>query len=257
MGGANQDPRSWALPPAAEALLRSAGAVLLQREIPEAVNAAVAEAARGCGVPVFLDAGGADAPLLPRLLAAVTVLSPNETELSRLTGLPTDSPEAVEAAARALMEKGVPQVLVKLGSDGSMLLAGTGRGVGSWEEEQQSTGCGGRGRPGELHALAMSRVSLPAFSARCAAGPFARFKCRCRPRPAPRRPQRRAAPPAVRARAPRHRHHRRRRLLHGGVRRGAPRGPAPAARAAVCVRGRQPVRAARGRDAQPARQSGG
>ncbi|GBF91895.1 hypothetical protein Rsub_05000 [Raphidocelis subcapitata] len=124
VGGANQDSRSWALPPAAEALLRTAGAVLLQREVPESVNTAVAEAARGAGVPVFLDAGGVDAPLGPRLLAAVTLLSPNETELERLTGLPTDSPGAVEAAARALIGSGVPQVLVKLGSEGSMLLTG-------------------------------------------------------------------------------------------------------------------------------------
>ena len=35
------------------ALVRDAGAVLLQREVPEAVNEAVAEAAAAAGVPVL------------------------------------------------------------------------------------------------------------------------------------------------------------------------------------------------------------
>lgn len=43
VGGANQDPRSWQLTDAARALLASAGALLLQREIPEDVNIAVAK----------------------------------------------------------------------------------------------------------------------------------------------------------------------------------------------------------------------
>jgi hypothetical protein len=43
VGGANQDPRSWELTGGARSLLASAGAVLLQREIPEAVNVAVAQ----------------------------------------------------------------------------------------------------------------------------------------------------------------------------------------------------------------------
>jgi hypothetical protein len=48
VGGANQDDRSWRLAPGAQQLLRSAGAVLLQREIPEKVNIAVAKVGAGC-----------------------------------------------------------------------------------------------------------------------------------------------------------------------------------------------------------------
>ncbi|KAI8473299.1 MAG: Ribokinase-like protein [Monoraphidium minutum] len=126
VGGANQDARSWALPPPALDLLRSAGAVLLQREVPEDVNIAVAKAARGAGVPVILDAGGVDAPVPDDLLSQVSILSPNETELGRLTRLPTGSDGDVEAAARSLMARGVGQVLVKLGGEGSMHLPGPG-----------------------------------------------------------------------------------------------------------------------------------
>jgi len=37
---------------------------------------------------VLLDCGGQEGPLAPALLAALAVLSPNETELARLTGVP-------------------------------------------------------------------------------------------------------------------------------------------------------------------------
>ena len=41
--------------------------------------------AKAACVPVFLDAGGMEGPLSPALLGCLSVLSPNETELSRLT----------------------------------------------------------------------------------------------------------------------------------------------------------------------------
>ncbi len=53
-------------------------------------------------MPVFLDAGGVDTPLNPELLPHLAVLSPNETELARLTGMPTDTEEDVKRAAQAL-----------------------------------------------------------------------------------------------------------------------------------------------------------
>ncbi len=67
-------------------LLRSAGAVLLQREIPEEVNVHVASIAAAAGVPVLLDCGGVEGPISPDLLKNISILSPNETELARLTG---------------------------------------------------------------------------------------------------------------------------------------------------------------------------
>ncbi len=68
-------------------LLRSAGAVLLQREIPEEVNVHVASIAAAAGVPVLLDCGGVEGPISSELLKNITILSPNETELARLTGV--------------------------------------------------------------------------------------------------------------------------------------------------------------------------
>jgi ribokinase len=170
VGGANQAP--WQLSEDARRLVQAAGAVLLQREIPEAVNAEVAALAAAAGVPVILDAGGVEAPVGEALLRSVSVLSPNETELERLAGcptadlqqvgpqrrarraargarraaharfaspaarpLPTPCPAApcparpqVQAAAGALQQRGVAAVLVKLGSDGSLLVPPGGEG---------------------------------------------------------------------------------------------------------------------------------
>ena len=83
-----------------------------------------AQIAKSAGVPVLLDAGGVEGPISPELLACLAVLSPNETELSRLTGLPTETLAQVQVAAEALMALGVQSVLVKLGADGSLLLPG-------------------------------------------------------------------------------------------------------------------------------------
>ncbi|KAL6755954.1 Ribokinase-like protein [Haematococcus lacustris] len=125
VGGANQG--GWELGPEAQAAIAGAGALLLQREVPEHVNIQAAQLAKTAGVPVYLDAGGVDAPLASDLLACLTLLSPNETELARLTHLRTDTEEEIQAAAQKLQAQGVTSVLVKLGAQGSLLLPGAGQ----------------------------------------------------------------------------------------------------------------------------------
>ncbi|BBM98165.1 ribokinase [Marchantia polymorpha subsp. ruderalis] len=106
----------------AQQLIRRAGAVILQREVPDSLNIEVAKIAKVSNVPVVLDAGGIDSPMPPELLKNVTIFSPNETELARLTGMPTDTTEEVLAAAAKVQLLGVQQVLVKLGEKGSILV---------------------------------------------------------------------------------------------------------------------------------------
>lgn len=120
VGGANQ--AEWKFSEEDHKLLSGAGAILLQREIPEAVNIEVAKLASSAGVTVVLDCGGADADVDPELLKHLTIISPNESELANLTGMPTENKEQVEAAARKVQEKGVDAVLAKLGTKGSMLI---------------------------------------------------------------------------------------------------------------------------------------
>nr|XP_043620804.1 ribokinase [Erigeron canadensis] len=102
-------------------IVKNAGIVLLQREIPDSVNIRVAKAARSAGVPVILDAGGMDAPIPVELLKHVDILSPNETELARLTGMQTETFEEISLAVAKCHELGVKEVLVKLGGRGSAL----------------------------------------------------------------------------------------------------------------------------------------
>ncbi|MBV8399978.1 MAG: ribokinase, partial [Acetobacteraceae bacterium] len=68
-----------------ENLIKAAGMVLLQLEIPLASIQAACEIAEGHGVPVMLDPAPA-APLAPELLKRVTWLTPNETEAATLLG---------------------------------------------------------------------------------------------------------------------------------------------------------------------------
>ncbi|THG23461.1 hypothetical protein TEA_020366 [Camellia sinensis var. sinensis] len=87
----------------------------------EAKRTSVVEAAKNAGVPVILDAGGVDAPIPPELLNFVDILSPNESELARLTQMPTESFEQISQAVTRCHKMGVRQVLVKLGVKGSAL----------------------------------------------------------------------------------------------------------------------------------------
>lgn len=114
---------------ALEELVCGASAVLLQREIPEEVNLAVARAACAASVPVLQDVGGEDRPIDDELLREVAYVCPNETELERLTGMAIGSEAEILAAGRSLQSRGARNVLVTLGGDGSLLLEEGGRVV--------------------------------------------------------------------------------------------------------------------------------
>ncbi|MFS7902544.1 putative ribokinase [Helianthus anomalus] len=81
------------------------------------------EAARSAGVPMILDAGGMDAPVPVELLRQVDILSPNESELVRLTGMPTETFEQISLAMAECHKLGVKEVLVKHGGRGSVLFS--------------------------------------------------------------------------------------------------------------------------------------
>lgn len=51
-----------------------------------------------------MDVGGAEGPIPQELLECVTVLSPNESELARLTGMPTNLVEEILEAAAKVQE---------------------------------------------------------------------------------------------------------------------------------------------------------
>ena len=95
-------------------------AVVMQLEIPMPSVVAAAKLAKKHGKTVVLDPAPARNDLPDELWAQVDITKPNETELALLTGLPTGTEEEVVTAAKALIAKGVKNVLVTLGGDGTM-----------------------------------------------------------------------------------------------------------------------------------------
>ena len=138
IGGANQRwPEAVALREGEQgARLRAAidgcAAVMLQREVPAHVNVVTAALACARGVPVFMDVGGTDAPIDTALMSHLSVICPNESELTFISGIETRDEtgavrgkrvrEAVAALKAQFGAAGNPsiEVLVTLGSGGSV-----------------------------------------------------------------------------------------------------------------------------------------
>jgi len=104
----------------AEAVFAGASALLVQLEIPLDTVAAALRLARRHGVRAILNP--APAAALPDDLIADVWLTPNETELSRLTGGAVASAAEAEAGARQLLARGARGVVVTLGKAGALSL---------------------------------------------------------------------------------------------------------------------------------------
>ncbi len=102
---------------AARAAIRAARCLLVQLEIPLPTVCRAIELATRHNVPVLLN----PAPVrrVPiRLLRQATFLTPNESELAALVGLPTGGKSQVQTAARRLHQLGVNHVLATCGVRG-------------------------------------------------------------------------------------------------------------------------------------------
>ena len=97
------------------------GLLLLQLEIPTPTVLRATERAHENGLRVILNP--APAKSIPdELIALADFLIPNETELSLLTGMEVKDAPFAEAAARALLKRGVKNVIVTLGSKGALIV---------------------------------------------------------------------------------------------------------------------------------------
>lgn len=99
-------------------LLSADDVLLVQLETPIESVFAAASAASRAGARVILNPAPAR-ELSRELLALVSVLTPNESEAARLTGLPTGDADALDAAATALLHRGVGAVVITLGAGGA------------------------------------------------------------------------------------------------------------------------------------------
>lgn len=95
------------------------GIFVLQHEIPSETVEYAIKAAKAKGWMVILNPAPART-LSVEVLSLVDILVPNETELSVLTSLPTDSEDAVRQAVYKLLAQGVGTVLVTMGAKGAL-----------------------------------------------------------------------------------------------------------------------------------------
>jgi len=105
---------------AARPCFEKAEYLLVQLEIPmETVERAV-KLANECGVKAVLN----PAPMFPlsdELLSGLWLITPNETEAAKLTGVSIDNADDAAKAASVLFSKGVKNVIVTMGSAGSLV----------------------------------------------------------------------------------------------------------------------------------------
>ncbi len=99
-------------------LLPQASSLLLQLEVPFPAIIAAAKAANQAGVRVILDPAPAPESLPEELYPLVDVITPNETEASRLVGFEITGEETYTKAAQFFLNRGVTTVVLKLGARG-------------------------------------------------------------------------------------------------------------------------------------------
>lgn len=101
-----------------EKLLPNTTVLLLQLEVPLPAIIAAAKAAKKAKVKVILDPAPAPEKLPDELYSLTDLITPNETEASRLVGFNITNQETMTKAAEFFISKGVEIVVLKLGSKG-------------------------------------------------------------------------------------------------------------------------------------------
>lgn len=102
-------------------LIQESDLLILQMEIPIPVVEYALKIGKKLNKKIILNPAPAQ-KIDRNLLKNIHTLIPNESELEILTGLPVESKEQIEEAAKSLIALGVNQVIVTLGSKGSLLV---------------------------------------------------------------------------------------------------------------------------------------
>ncbi len=159
---------------AAKKALEEADALMLQLELPFDVTLEVAQAARQLGVTVFWDPAPPH-PDMERALEAVDVITPNQNEAQFLTGVEVVDSDSAERAARALLGKGIPTVVIKMGEMGAFYATSEGSGfVPGFEIEPVDSVAAGDAFGGALAVSMAEGLALSEAVRRgCAAGALA------------------------------------------------------------------------------------
>ena len=103
-----------------DGLLKTTKLVVLQLEMRLDVTKEIIRRAHRYGVKILLNPAPA-ADLGNDVLRLVDYLTPNEAELSHLTGLPVKTDEQITVAAKTLLSSGVRTVVATLGARGALI----------------------------------------------------------------------------------------------------------------------------------------
>ena len=103
----------------------SADVVLMQLESPVETVAYAARMAGQAGVPVILNPAPAPIePLNTELMQNLYLITPNRSEASRISGIEVTDMESAQRAAKAIHAMGPHNVIITLGSEGSLIYNG-------------------------------------------------------------------------------------------------------------------------------------
>ena len=145
---------------------------LTQLEQPvEPTNRAL-QVARSAGVMTIFNPAPA-APLPEGMLSLCDYVTPNETELEQLTGVPCATPEEAATGARILLDRGAGAVVVTLGGHGALYCAADEEiHVPAYDAGKvvDTTGAGDAFNGAFAVALAGGRSPVDAVRFGCAAG---------------------------------------------------------------------------------------
>ncbi len=100
--------------------------VLTQLETPVQSIWRLLGRAKAAGKTTILNPAPAPDFIPDEVLSGLDFLTPNETELGRLSGMPAETMPQIELAARSLLKKGVKNVIVTMGEKGALLCRGDG-----------------------------------------------------------------------------------------------------------------------------------
>ena len=109
----------------AEEDIKKAGVIVSQLEIPLETVEYIASISKKYNIPFILDPAPARS-LTKNLLAMTSIIKPNETEASELTGINVTCKDTAIKAAEKLLEMGPETAIITLGSNG-VLIANNGQ----------------------------------------------------------------------------------------------------------------------------------
>lgn len=109
--------------------IREADVVLTQFETPEEGVFEFIQRAKELGKTVILNPAPAPENIPDEILEGLDYLTPNETELNKLTDMPVETMEELEKASEVLLRKGVKNVIVTIGKRGALLNSAEGKKV--------------------------------------------------------------------------------------------------------------------------------